>query len=103
MGFIEREKHIFFLLFSVITFLLNITHPTAAFIAFDLELEWELDMVMNSNIVRMLQSGSATITGSTGNANEPSQKNCPEPSYGSSLPATGSNPNCNGIYCRQDS
>ncbi|TYG60779.1 hypothetical protein ES288_D07G095100v1, partial [Gossypium darwinii] len=120
MGLIEKRKTNLLLASMVIIFLLKISHWGTAFIVksntsykcnsrldecrtvetFNSELEWELDMVMNSNIVRMLQSGSATITGSTGNANEPSQKNCPEPSYGSSLPATGSNPNCKGIYCR---
>ncbi|KAH1130979.1 hypothetical protein J1N35_002357 [Gossypium stocksii] len=107
----------------VIIFLLKINQSRAAFIvksntsyecnchldecwtteAFDSELEWELDMVMNSNIVKMLKSGRATITGNTGNANEPSQQKCPKPPYDSCLPATGSNPNRKGIYCRQGS
>ncbi|KAG8488329.1 hypothetical protein CXB51_016339 [Gossypium anomalum] len=94
MGLIEKRKTYFLLAFMVIIFLLKINHLRAAFMvksntsyecnghldkcwtteAFDSELEWELDMVMNSSIVRMLESGSATITGNTVNSNEPSQK-----------------------------
>ncbi|MBA0674416.1 hypothetical protein Goari_016016 [Gossypium aridum] len=67
--------------------------------ALDSELELELDMVMNSNVVRILQRGNTPVTSNTGNRNRPVQQTCPSPQYASCL-ATGGRANCRGTYCR---
>ncbi|TXG74887.1 hypothetical protein ES288_1Z001800v1 [Gossypium darwinii] len=77
MGIIEKRKTNLLLASTVIIFLLKINHCGTAFIVksntsyncnsrldecravetFNSELVWELDMVMNSNFVRILASG----------------------------------------------
>ncbi|MBA0821420.1 hypothetical protein Goarm_018280, partial [Gossypium armourianum] len=56
--------------------------------ALDSDLELELEMVMNSNVVRILQRGNTPVTSNTGNRNRPVQQTCPSPQYASCL-ATG--------------
>ncbi|KAH1130978.1 hypothetical protein J1N35_002356 [Gossypium stocksii] len=106
MGLIEKRK--INLLPASTVIILKINHCGTAFIVksntsyncnsrldecrtvetFNSELEWELDMVMNSNFVRILASGGGTGTGNTGNANQQWQKPCSDPQY-ASCPALG--------------
>ncbi|KAB2073536.1 hypothetical protein ERO13_A07G080300v2 [Gossypium hirsutum] len=120
MGIIEKRKTNLLLASTVIIFLLKINHCGTAFIVksntsyncnsrldecravetFNSELVWELDMVMNSNFVRILASGGGTGTGNTGNANQPWQKPCPDPQYASCPPLGGKKTNCRGTFDR---
>lgn len=120
MGLFEKRKTNFLLASMVIIFFLKINHCGTAFIVksntsykcnsrldecrmvetFNSELEWELDMMMNSNVVRILVSGSGTGTGGTGNANQPWQKPCPHPQYHSCPALASKKPNCRGPYDR---
>ncbi|MBA0790340.1 hypothetical protein Gohar_014999 [Gossypium harknessii] len=120
MGLIEKRKTNLLLASMVIIFLLKISHWGTAFIVksntsykcssrldecrtvetFNSELEWELDMVMNPNFVRILEGGGGTGTGNTGNAVKPWQRPCPDPQYASCPPLAGGKPNCRGTYDR---
>ncbi|MBA0757416.1 hypothetical protein Gotri_020517 [Gossypium trilobum] len=118
MGLIEKRKTNLLLASMVIIFLLKISHwgfivksntsykcnsrldECRTVETFNSELEWELDMVMNPNFVRILAGGGGTGTGSTGNPKKPWQHPCPNPQYASCPPLAGGKPNCRGEYDR---
>ncbi|KAK8541700.1 hypothetical protein V6N13_137706 [Hibiscus sabdariffa] len=117
MGLIQKRKTDLLLAFMLIILLFKTNRCTPAFlvksnasygckghlnecrIAEALDSELGFDMVMDSDLVRILQSGNTAVTGNTGNRNAPAQRNCPSPQYASCL-ARGRSANCRGTYCR---
>ncbi|WRX21910.1 hypothetical protein QQP08_014397 [Theobroma cacao] len=100
MGFDQKKKGEIYLAFVLMIILLKSNCCRAALlvksnttyqrngrldecrIAQDLELE--LDLPISSNVIRILQGGSGTVTGGTPNRNRPAQNNCPT-AYGNCI------------------